>query len=220
MAKNIDINENVTSDESADILIAEGTEKFAYLAEKDPTPKQEFYAAAITALTGVEVTAKQYQAMICAHRYIQASDLNRARADYRPRSAQSVIKASETLLENASSLIVDNDGALISKSATHIPEDLFAPGELARMAAEAQAIADAAQEAPEAEPEVEEAPEADWSKLTKAELIEDIMQHEIEQQDMTDEEMETWADQREGELRRHNKAKLIEMVKAAQSANA
>ena len=112
------------SNTTADRIMAEGAEKFAYVQDKDPSPKQEFYAAMITALTGIEVTPKQYQAFITTHRYIQASDLNRARADYRPRTAASVLQAAETLARRADEMLVDDQGAVISKSATHIPEEL------------------------------------------------------------------------------------------------
>ncbi|QNJ55352.1 hypothetical protein SEA_LITTLEFELLA_41 [Gordonia phage LittleFella] len=112
------------SDAKADRIMAEGTEKFAYVQDKDPSPKQEFYAAMISALTGVEVTPKQYQAFITTHRYIQASDLNRARRDYRPRTAASVLQAAATLQQRADEMLIDDQGAVISKSATHIPEEL------------------------------------------------------------------------------------------------
>jgi hypothetical protein len=235
------ITQGEISDAEATSIIAEGNEKFAYLEDKDPTAKQEFYAEVISALTGVKVSPKQYQAMISTHRYIQASDLNRARADYRPRTAESVIKASETLLENASSLVVDDEGALISKSATHIPEEIFAPGVLARLAAEAEAAAEGSEEeadeiqaeeveadeveadeveADEVEADEVEEPKAvtaeDLSKLTKAELIEDIIQQELEVNgEMTDDELESFAELREHELKRLNKAALIALAERA-----
>ena len=220
-------NANITAVE-ADAIIEEGTELFGYVVDKDPTPKQSFYAATVSALTGIEVTPKQYQAMILTHRFIQASDLNRARADYRPRSAESVIKASNTLLENASSMVLDDQGALISKSATHIPEDIFAPGELARLAEEAQAYSESGPEVEEDEDEisaeelvedeaVEEAPAEELfasvplESLTKAELIEEIVQAEVEvnQDGLSDDELAIWADRREHELKRNNKATLV-----------
>ena len=225
------ITQGEISDAEATSIIAEGNEKFAYLEDKDPTAKQEFYAEVISALTGVKVSPKQYQAMISTHRYIQASDLNRARADYRPRTAESVIKASETLLENASSLVVDDEGALISKSATHIPEEIFAPGVLARLAAEAEAAAEGSEveadeiQAEEVEAEEVEADEVeeskavtaeDLSKLTKAELIEDIVQQGLEVNgEMTDDELESFAELREHELKRLNKAALIALAERA-----
>lgn len=235
MSKN-NVTQGEISDAEATSIIAEGNEKFAYLEDKDPTAKQEFYAEVISALTGVKVSPKQYQAMISTHRYIQASDLNRARADYRPRTAESVIKASETLLENASSLVVDDEGALISKSATHIPEEIFAPGVLARLAAEAEAAAEGSEEeadeiqaeeveadeveADEVEADEVEEPKAvtaeDLSKLTKAELIEDIIQQELEVNgEMTDDELESFAELREHELKRLNKAALIALAERA-----
>lgn len=201
MSKNT-TNVEITATE-ADAIIAEGNEKFGYVLDKDPTPKQDFYATVITALTGVEVTPKQYQAMISTHRFIQASDLNRARADYRPRTAASVIKASETLLENASSLKVDDEGAVISKSATHIPEDLFAPGELARLAAEAQALAEGQQEAeePETEEVAEEVEESDedFNSWTKQELVDFLVSENV---------ME------EAKAKRGRKAELVQIAAA------
>ena len=230
-------NNSDLTNAQADTIIAEGNEKFAYILDKDPTPKQEFYAAAVTALTGIEVSAKVYQAVISTHRFIQASDLNRARADYRPRTAESVIKASETLLNNAESLRVDDEGALISKSSIHIPEDIFAPGQLAKLAAEAEAqakgeeldedeiqpeeLAEIREElAEEVEIEEVEAEAFNFSKYTKAELIEEIVQAEVEKLEgqISDDELSDWADQREHQLKRENKASLLARVEKLFSA--
>lgn len=167
------VNAEIT-DALLDGLVEEGQEKFEYLAEKDPSPKHEFYSAMITALTGVEVTPKQYQAMITTHRYIQASDLNRAREDYRPRTVESVVKASETLLERASEMLTEGD-FVISKSSTHIPDEVAQAvnsqlevaaasrrAKAAELAAQMEAAQKAASEAVEEATEVaEEAPGED-----------------------------------------------------------
>lgn len=118
------IRDDEVSDAKTDALVEEGREKFEYLQDKDPSQKHEFYAALMTALSGIEITPKQYQVMICTHRYIQASDLNRVRKDYRPRTAESVIQAAATLQARAEELITDDAGAVISKGLNHIPEHL------------------------------------------------------------------------------------------------
>lgn len=120
--ESVDEGSGEISDEDVEDILDEGREQFEYLQDKDPSPKQEFYATMITELTGIDITPKQYQAMISTHRFIQASDLNRARSDYRPRSAKSVIQAAETLMDRADKMVLDDEGAVISKSAHVIPE--------------------------------------------------------------------------------------------------
>jgi hypothetical protein len=119
-----DEGEGLISDEEADDILAEAKEQFDYVEGKDFTPKQAFYAAMITEITGVEVSPKQYQAMIVTHRFIQSSNINRARPDYRPRSAASVIKAAGTLLDRASEMVLDDEGAVIAKGSKVISDDI------------------------------------------------------------------------------------------------
>ncbi len=172
-------NDGIISDMEVEDIISEGSEKFGYVAEKDPSPKMEFYAATITALTGIQVTPKQYQAMISTHRYIQASDLNRARPDYRPRTADSVLKAASTLLEAADDLLRDDAGAVISKSSTSIPADLIPESVLNNFRVRQEEPNEAEDEPVDAEddgwPEDEPEEAAPAKKRTKAEIIDDII---------------------------------------------
>lgn len=204
-----------TNDAVLDGLVAEGQERFAYISgnadveAKDPSSKQEFYAALITALTGVEVTPKQYQAMISTHRYIQASDLNRARADYRPRTAASVIKAASTLLEHADQLVQDDAGAVIAKDSRPIPADI-AEAVQAKLAAKSAEVADHAEQAVEAAVEnsafqAELLAETEEPKTEKQALVDTLLE-----QASADEDLEKLA-------RRYNRktvAQLQDMVSA------
>lgn len=232
MSKNTDstVNAEIT-DALLDGLVEEGQEKFEYLAEKDPSPKHEFYSAMITALTGVEVTPKQYQAMITTHRYIQASDLNRAREDYRPRTVESVVKASETLLERASEMLTEGD-FVISKSSTHIPDEVAQAvnsqlevaaasrrAKAAELAAQMEAAQKAASEAVEEATEVaEEAPGEDIFASggdvaeeapepgSKADLIRQVVEKELDADPSLD------VEKRERQLNRKSAANLETML--------
>lgn len=69
---------------------------FTWLQAKAPSELHELHAALVSELTGIEVSPKQVQAMLHMHGKIQASEANRKRAGYKPRTAQSIRKGGET----------------------------------------------------------------------------------------------------------------------------
>lgn len=74
---------------------------WTYLQTKAPSSVHELHAATITRLSGVEVSAKQVQAMLAMHRYIQKSEANRKRPEFHGRTWGSVVQGAQTLEERA-----------------------------------------------------------------------------------------------------------------------
>lgn len=85
---------------------------FTWLQNKPASDLHELHAALVTELTGIEVTAKQVQAMLHMHGKIQASEANRKRAGYKPRTAESIRKGGETTVIHMDQrlAVVQDDG--------------------------------------------------------------------------------------------------------------
>lgn len=73
---------------------------FTYLQGKAPSDLHELHAALISELSGVEISAKQVQAVLAMHGKIQASEANRKRAGYKGRTAESIRKGGQTTVEH------------------------------------------------------------------------------------------------------------------------
>lgn len=131
---------------------------WSYIADKDPLETHELFASIIRRKAGVEISAKQVQALLLMHRWMQASDLNRERETFRGRTLGSVIRGSETLLGRT------EDRATIEGEDAQVVEVVNAIGGEVADAIRAE-LAGGQEQAP-----VEQEPEAP-AKRTKADLV-------------------------------------------------
>lgn len=72
---------------------------FGYLAEKEPSDLHHALKAFIEDHGGPETDLKTVQAVLAAHGKFQASDYNKNRESYKPRTAQSIYKGGVTTSE-------------------------------------------------------------------------------------------------------------------------
>ena len=90
---------------------------FSYYAEKAPSDLHELHAALVTQLTGVEVTPKQVQVILGMHGKIQASENNRKRAGYKPRTVDSIRRGGNTTADRAAQLLAEVEAAEAAQAA-------------------------------------------------------------------------------------------------------
>lgn len=130
---------------------------WTYLVDKDPNETNVLYAKMVTELSGVEISPKQVQALLSMHRWMQASDLNRARENFRGRTWEEVRRGNATLLERSENIITERgEDAPVVESPNVTSDELkqvtaAALAEVRAMAAQAPALDDAAKLAHQAE---------------------------------------------------------------------
>lgn len=128
---------------------------WTYIADKDPLETHVLYADMVTRLSGIEVSAKQMQAMLLMHRWMQQSDLNRARDTFKGRTLASVLKGNETLFERTSQrALLEGEDAPVVDSVNEVVGDVAEEIQATLEAAKAPKV----EEAPAEEPKAEEAP--------------------------------------------------------------
>ena len=130
---------------------------FAYLAEKEPSSLHLALAAFIKDHGGPEMDPKQVQAVLSAHGKFQASDHNKRREDYKPRTPQSIYKGGVTTAANFH-FVVDEDGVEVRVEGPK-PEPKAAPKKAAAAKPEPKA-APAAKAAPRRRTPAKKAPAA------------------------------------------------------------
>ena len=83
---------------------------WSYLADKDPEESHILKAEMINRFgpEGVDITPKQVQVFLSMHRWIQQSDVNQSRENFRGRTWESVEKGYATLAERALKEIEEN----------------------------------------------------------------------------------------------------------------
>lgn len=79
-----------------------GDKDWTYLQGKQPDSNHELQAEIISKLAGVEITPQQCMAFLAMHRFIQKSQANQDRANFRGRTWESVLRGNATLAEKAS----------------------------------------------------------------------------------------------------------------------
>ena len=103
-----------------------GKKDWSYLQGKATSSNHEMEAAAISQLSGVEISAKQVQALLSMHRFFQASEANRARPEFHGRTWESVVRGSATLAERAAEktgqVVSEPIGALVEPAAAPKPK--------------------------------------------------------------------------------------------------
>lgn len=86
-------------------IVHEQEEKdWTYLAKKEPSSNHHLQARLITELSGIEISAQQCMALLAMHRWIQKSEANRERPEFKGRTVDSVLKGSETLAQRAAEI--------------------------------------------------------------------------------------------------------------------
>lgn len=78
-----------------------GDKDWKYLQTKQPDSNHVLQAQVISELAGVEITPQQCMAFLAMHRFIQKSQANQDRENFRGRTWESVLKGSATLGERA-----------------------------------------------------------------------------------------------------------------------
>lgn len=83
---------------------------WGYLAEKEPEASHVLKAELMNRFgpDGFEITPKQVQVFLAMHRWVQKSDANQSRDDFRGRTWESVEKGYATLTERAVKEIAEN----------------------------------------------------------------------------------------------------------------
>ncbi|AWY06139.1 hypothetical protein PBI_SUZY_34 [Gordonia phage Suzy] len=138
---------------------------WSYIADKEPLETHELFAQIIRRKAGIEISAKQVQALLLMHRWMQASDLNRERETFRGRTLGSVIRGAETQLGRS-----ENRATM--------------EGEDAQVVQVINSVGDEVAEAIRAEltaPVVEqvEEPEVDFRTAPKAALVSMVVEQEL-----------------------------------------
>ncbi|UVK63840.1 hypothetical protein SEA_LILYPAD_36 [Gordonia phage LilyPad] len=140
---------------------------WTYIQDKEPLETHHLFAQMVTRLSGVEISAKQVQALLLMHRWMQASDLNRERDTFRGRTLGSVIRGSETLLGRTEDrATVEGLDAQVVEMVNSISGDV---------AEEILAAIVPAEQAPEEQA----APEVDVRTAPKAELVAMAVEQEL-----------------------------------------
>lgn len=97
---------------------------FTWYQEKAPSELHELHAALVSELTGVEVTAKQVQVILGMHGKIQASENNRKRAGYKPRTVDSIRRGGATTAAHAAELLAEVEAqAAAAAKAAELPSN-------------------------------------------------------------------------------------------------
>lgn len=100
-----------------------GTKDWTYLQGKPTSSNHELEAQVITQLSGVEISPQQVQALLAMHRFIQKSQANQDRPDFRGRTWESVLKGNQTLAERAA----EKHGAVVAEPIGTVVEPEEAP---------------------------------------------------------------------------------------------
>ncbi|QSL67788.1 hypothetical protein [Nocardia phage P3.1] len=121
MTTSINTNAITTANvKAADPLDAD----FTWYQEKAPSELHELHAALVSELTGVEVTAKQVQVILGMHGKIQASENNRKRAGYKPRTVDSIRRGGATTAAHAAELLAQAEAeAAAAAKAAELPSN-------------------------------------------------------------------------------------------------
>ncbi|QOC56179.1 hypothetical protein SEA_MADI_34 [Gordonia phage Madi] len=154
----------------ADVFIApkgfKADKDWSYIADKDPLETHHLFAQIIRREAGIEISAKQVQALLLMHRWMQASDLNRERETFRGRTLGSVIRGSETLLGRT------EDRATIEGEDAQVVQTVNSVSDEVAEAIRAELAAPVAEES-------EQEPEVDFRTAPKAALVSMVVEQEL-----------------------------------------
>lgn len=100
-----------------------GTKDWTYLQGKPTSSNHVLEAQVITQLSGVEISPQQVQALLAMHRFIQKSQANQDRPDFRGRTWESVLKGNQTLAERAA----ERHGAVVAEPIGTLVEEAPKP---------------------------------------------------------------------------------------------
>lgn len=136
-----------------------------YLNEKQPDASHVLKAEMMNRFgpEGFEITPDQVKVFLAMHRWVQQSDANQSRGDFRGRTWESVTKGYETLVKHAEEAIAEKGPNAVMVDQPHIT-GVKASDILEQVAQAEEAPEEVKEEAAEAVKEVEEAKAAPAKK--------------------------------------------------------